>query len=191
MKKLFFVSLALSLVTFAACNKVQLTQEVPKQAENENMNGLENMSMDDMSDIEDLSEDGNSIMNDMKDTEIEDSTKNNEVEMPPKTLEDTKKDDTNKNQSAVHSITLNAFEFGYDNATLKLKAGEKVKLTFNNTGKMKHDYVIEGTSIRTPVIEAGKSTTLEFTAPAKGAYKGFCSVGAHRAAGMENTIVVE
>ena len=61
-----------------------------------------------------------------------------------------------------------------------------------NTGSMRHDFVVEqnGEDVaNTEVLQPGESTTLEVDL-APGEYVFYCSVGAHRAAGMEVTVTV-
>ena len=61
-----------------------------------------------------------------------------------------------------------------------------------NTGDMPHDFVIEeaGSDVAgTEVLQPGESTTLEVELT-PGDYVFYCSVGAHRAAGMELPITV-
>ena len=61
-----------------------------------------------------------------------------------------------------------------------------------NTGTMPHDFVVEqgGSDVAgTEVIQPGQSTTLEVEL-APGEYVFYCSVGAHRAAGMEVPVTV-
>ena len=61
-----------------------------------------------------------------------------------------------------------------------------------NTGDMPHDFVIEeaGSDIAaTEVLQPGESITLEVEL-APGDYVFYCSVGAHRAAGMEEPVTV-
>jgi uncharacterized cupredoxin-like copper-binding protein len=61
-----------------------------------------------------------------------------------------------------------------------------------NSGNMPHDFVIEeaGRDIAaTEVLQPGESTTLEVEL-APGDYVFYCSVGAHRAAGMEEPVTV-
>ena len=61
-----------------------------------------------------------------------------------------------------------------------------------NTGNMPHDFMIErdGADVAgTEVIRPGESTTLEVEF-APGDYVFYCSVGAHRAAGMELPVTV-
>ncbi len=61
-----------------------------------------------------------------------------------------------------------------------------------NTGSMRHDFVVEqnGEDVAsTDVLQPGESTTLEVDL-APGEYVFYCSVGAHRAAGMEVPVTV-
>ena len=61
-----------------------------------------------------------------------------------------------------------------------------------NNGRMPHDFVVEqgGSDVAaTEVLQPGESATLEVDL-APGEYVFYCSVGAHRAAGMEVTVTV-
>ena len=61
-----------------------------------------------------------------------------------------------------------------------------------NTGRMAHDFVVEqgGSDVAaTEVLQPGESATLEVEL-APGDYVFYCSVGAHRAAGMELPVTV-
>ena len=61
-----------------------------------------------------------------------------------------------------------------------------------NTGNMPHDFVVEqgGNDVAgTEVLQPGQSATLEVEL-APGDYVFYCSVGAHRAAGMEEAVTV-
>ena len=61
-----------------------------------------------------------------------------------------------------------------------------------NTGSMRHDFVVEqnGEDVAsTDVLQPGESTTLEVDL-APGKYVFYCSVGSHRAAGMEVPVTV-
>jgi plastocyanin len=89
-------------------------------------------------------------------------------------------------------VAIEAVEFEFKPSSLSVKAGEKVSLTVKNiSGKMPHDWVVEGTDIRTKVLNPGESQTIEFTVDEPGTYTFYCSVGNHRAQGMEGTLVVE
>jgi plastocyanin len=75
-------------------------------------------------------------------------------------------------------------------AEIKVKKGDKVKITFKNTGGS-HDFVINEFGVKTAVLGAGKSETVEFSADKEGTYEYYCSVPGHRAAGMKGMLVVE
>jgi plastocyanin len=91
----------------------------------------------------------------------------------------------------AREITVEGFSFGYTPSELTMEAGEKIKLTFVSLDMM-HDFIVEGTDIQTEIITGGNQTTIEFTAPDEpGEYTFYCSVGNHRAQGMEGTLTVE
>ena len=90
----------------------------------------------------------------------------------------------------AQTVTVNGSEFQYDPSTLTLEAGVPVVLTFRNTGTMPHDFVIDELGIATEVLAPGEEEVVEFT-PEAGTYAFYCSVGNHRALGMEGDLVVE
>ncbi len=95
---------------------------------------------------------------------------------------------------APREITVSGSEFSFSPSTLEVKAGEKVRLTFKNTGKWPHDWVIEELGIRTKKVASGQTDTIEFTAPTKPGtleYKVICSVPGHAEAGMTGKLVVK
>ena len=93
--------------------------------------------------------------------------------------------------SGMKEVTVVGTEFSFSPALITVKSGEKVKLTFQNNGSVSHNLVVEGLGISTKTIGRGKTETLEFTAPASGTYKFFCSVPGHRPAGMEGSLKAE
>lgn len=100
-------------------------------------------------------------------------------------------DDDAMMEEDVREITVNGFSFGYTPSSLTMKAGEKIRLTFISDD-MVHDFIVEGTDIATDQIKGGDQTVIEFTAPEEpGEYTFYCSVGNHRAQGMEGTLTVE
>ena len=73
---------------------------------------------------------------------------------------------------------------------IKVKMGDKVKLTFKVTAGT-HDFVIDELGVKTKVMGTGESETVEFVADKKGSYEFYCSVPGHKAAGMKGTLIVE
>lgn len=67
--------------------------------------------------------------------------------------------------------------FNANNPTLNVAPGESVRIVLRNDDPgMKHDLVIPGLGIRTPVLESGEQAVLEFVAPEAGSYEYFCSM---------------
>lgn len=124
-------------------------------------------------------------------------------------------------KESVRTIVINSDDqMKFDLSEIKVKAGEKIKLTLNHTGKlpknaMGHNFVLltKGTDIttfsqaamnakdneyipasgvlaHTKLIGGGESTTVEFTAPAKGTYDYICSFPGHYAM-MKGKFIVE
>ena len=121
----------------------------------------------------------------------------------------------------VRTIVLNSNDqMKFDLSEIRVKAGEKVKLTLNHTGKlpknvMGHNFVLltKGTDVakfataamsekgkeyipstgvlaHTKLIGGGESTTIEFTAPQKGTYDFICSFPGHYTM-MKGKFIVE
>ena len=121
----------------------------------------------------------------------------------------------------VRTIVINSNDqMRFDINEIRVKAGEKVKLTLNHTGKlaknvMGHNFVLltQGTDVarfsrvamhekekeyipstgviaHTKLIGGGESTTIEFTAPGKGTYDFICSFPGHYAM-MKGKFIVE
>ena len=91
----------------------------------------------------------------------------------------------------AREIVVEGSEFSFSPSSITVNAGEKVKLTFNNVGSFPHNLTVEGLGIATKTIGGGQSDTIEFTVEEGGTYTTFCSVGNHRAQGMEGTLEVE
>lgn len=83
---------------------------------------------------------------------------------------------------------------GFAPATLAAQSGAEVTLTFSNedaNAVTMHDWVLEGVDgAATDAVGSGETASATFTAPAPGDYAYFCSIGDHRARGMEGTLSV-
>ena len=91
----------------------------------------------------------------------------------------------------AREIVVEGSEFSFSPSSITVNAGEKVKLTFNNVGNFPHNFTVQGLGVATRTIGAGQSDTVEFTVEESGTLTFFCSVGNHRAQGMEGTLAVE
>jgi len=93
--------------------------------------------------------------------------------------------------SGATEVNVVGTEFSFSPASISVKAGKKVKITFKNNGRAPHNLTLEGLGIGTKTIGGGQIDVIEFTAPSSGTYAFFCSVPGHRAAGMEGSLKVE
>ena len=129
--------------------------------------------------------------------------------------------ETSENFQPVKTIVINSNDqMRFDTSEIRVKAGEKVKLTLNHTGKlpknaMGHNFVLleagtnvakfsqaamnakateyipaKGVLAHTKLVGGGESTTIEFTAPKKGTYDFICSFPGHYAM-MKGKFIVE
>ena len=72
---------------------------------------------------------------------------------------------------------------------LEVEAGTStVKVT--NAGATEHNFVVEGVG-KSPMLQAGASTTIKLPDLKAGTYTYFCEVSGHREGGMEGTLTVE
>ncbi len=91
----------------------------------------------------------------------------------------------------IIDVTVRGNNFSFSPKNLTVKEGETVRVTFINNGGL-HDFVIDAfTGARTKQIKGGEQEVIEFVADKKGAFAYYCSVGEHRAMGMEGTLTVE
>lgn len=98
---------------------------------------------------------------------------------------------TSDQNVVANAITVEGGEFYFKPNEIKVKKGEKVTITFKNAGKMPHNFVVDGLKASTQTINAGETTTVEFTPDKAGTYEFYCSVGSHRQMGMKGSLIVE
>lgn len=87
------------------------------------------------------------------------------------------------------AIAIEAGSFYFKPNLIRVKKGEKVKLTLNSVSMM-HDFNIDELGIRIPVTKSGNSGTVEFTANKVGEFEFYCSVGEHRQLGQVGKLIV-
>ena len=90
---------------------------------------------------------------------------------------------------AIKEFTVSNAGLTFNPKTLAVKKGDRVKITFKNTGGT-HDLRVDGYGVGTKVISANQQESFEFTADKAGSFEYFCSVGNHRAMGMKGTLTV-
>ena len=104
------------------------------------------------------------------------------------------------------TLSVELKDFSFSPATFTIPAGKEITLSMNNTGKVVHEFVIlkAGQAVTVPFdaddepkvfweaeVEAGKSETFKFTAPADaGTYSVVCGQPQHVEAGMVGTLTV-
>ncbi len=93
-------------------------------------------------------------------------------------------------KQVVKEITITGSPFKFVPATIIVKKGDTVKITFKNSGGI-HDFVIDELGVKTKTIASGATDTVEFVASKAGTFEYYCSVGTHRAQGMVGKITVQ
>lgn len=100
--------------------------------------------------------------------------------------------DTPVTDEKTAAVLISGTEFSFSQTNLTFSVGKPVTITFTNTGKMPHDFVIdEIAGAKTSIIKGGETTSVTFTPTTAGTFKFYCSVGNHRSQGMEGTVTVE
>lgn len=88
------------------------------------------------------------------------------------------------------ALQADTSQLKFDKRALSASAG-KVTITMNNPSALPHDVAIEGNGINAKGKVVGKGGTSTVTASLKpGSYTFYCSVDAHRQAGMQGTLTV-
>lgn len=93
--------------------------------------------------------------------------------------------------SAMQEITVEGNEFAFTPSTITLKQGQEVKLTFKNTGKFPHNFVVADLNVKTKTIQSGEEDTVTFTPDKTGSFTYDCVVPGHADKGMTGTLTVQ
>ncbi|MEK7552581.1 MAG: cupredoxin domain-containing protein, partial [Patescibacteria group bacterium] len=83
---------------------------------------------------------------------------------------------------ATRDFVVIGADFKFSPAEIKVKSGDRVKLTLKSSD-MPHDWRVDELNLATRILQAGEEQTIEFTAGPAGTYEAYCSVGNHRAKG--------
>jgi plastocyanin len=88
------------------------------------------------------------------------------------------------------TIMVEGGEFFYAPGDITAKPGERIQVTFKNTGTVEHTFVITDLNFKL-VAQPGQTVSGSFTAPsAPGSYPIHCDVPGHTEAGMAGTVTV-
>ncbi len=98
--------------------------------------------------------------------------------------------DVGVSTGTTKEIIVDGSNFAFIPKEIRVKEGERVRVTFNNSGGT-HDFVIDEFNVRTRQIQGGQSDTVEFVPNKKGTFEYYCSVGTHRQMGMRGNLIVE
>lgn len=93
-------------------------------------------------------------------------------------------------QAGVKEFTVTGSGYKFNPPTLTVNKGDKVKITFKNSGGI-HDFVIDEFGVKTKQLKAGEQEVVEFTTEKAGRFEYYCSVADHKAMGMVGTLVVQ
>lgn len=91
----------------------------------------------------------------------------------------------------VKEFSVEGSEFKFSPATISVKKGDRVRVTFKNAGTVIHNFNIAELGVASKTISPGGSDVLEFTADKSGTFAFYCAIGNHRANGMEGSIAIE
>lgn len=93
-------------------------------------------------------------------------------------------------QVSAKEFTVVGTPFKFDPAEIRVKQGDKLRITFKNEMGM-HNLTIKDLNVATKTIQKGEQDMVEFTADKTGTFEYFCSVDAHKDKGMVGSLVVE
>ena len=86
-------------------------------------------------------------------------------------------------------ISVEGGMFYFKPNVIQAKKGEVIKITFTNKEGF-HDFVLDKFNVKSKVINAGESETIEFTPDELGEFEFYCSVGDHKQKGMVGKLIV-
>jgi|SRR5579875_1705210 len=91
--------------------------------------------------------------------------------------------------AAVTVVHVKAFEYKFKLSKTSIPAPGTVKFVVKNTGKLLHDFKIDGK--KTPLLQPGQTKTLTVTFSKPGSYSYLCTVEGHAALGMKGVFTVK
>lgn len=91
---------------------------------------------------------------------------------------------------AVKAFTVTGNNFKFDLSEIRVKKGDKVRITFNNQTGF-HDFVLDEFNVKTRQYNGAATESVSFLADKVGTFEYYCSVGQHRQMGMKGKLVIE
>lgn len=88
------------------------------------------------------------------------------------------------------TVNVTGQNFSFSPAIIRVKKGTSLKINYTDTDGF-HDLILDGYNLHTSRLQTGQSAVLQFTADKTGTFAYYCSVGTHRASGMEGRLIVE
>ncbi len=90
---------------------------------------------------------------------------------------------------AEKDFTVTGQNYSFSPSTITVNKGDRVKITFVSGGGT-HDFKIDEFNVASQRMSDGAQDVVQFVADKAGTFKYYCSVGSHRAMGMEGTLTV-
>lgn len=90
----------------------------------------------------------------------------------------------------IKEFTVHGSSFKFEPFEIKVKKGDTVRINYISDD-IGHNLLIDEFNVRTNIISSGDAESIEFIADKEGTFAIYCSVGQHRALGMEGILIVE
>ncbi|MBI4674302.1 MAG: cupredoxin domain-containing protein [Chloroflexi bacterium] len=92
--------------------------------------------------------------------------------------------------AAALTVNVEGSEFAYKPSEIAAKPGQKVTVSFKNTGTVEHTFVIKDLNVKL-TAQPGKTVSGTFTAPSTpGTFEIHCDIAGHTEAGMVGKLTV-
>lgn len=123
---------------------------------------------------------------------IPDDTMGESAQLPSRSQDDRRQGGSQFDapEMDVREFTVSTRSFAFNPAEIKVKKGDRVKITLTNTDGF-HDWVVDEFNAKTGRINTGQTSSVEFVADKTGTFEYYCSVGNHRQMGMVGKLIVE
>ncbi len=90
------------------------------------------------------------------------------------------------------AIPVTGSEYKFDPSTVTAKAGQRVTVSFKNSGTLAHNFTVQNiTSTDAGLAQPGQTVTVQFTPSQAGTYRIVCTQPGHEQLGMVGQLVVQ